>query len=80
MVIYDGLLYDSLQWVPLSVLKFYIIWLPWLLIFMRIQEMFNVTDGRDRNFGVDLLFLFFDFFLKSLDLPNSFKYRLMLVT
>ena len=75
MVIYDGLLYDSLQWVPLSVLKFYIIWLPWLLIFMRIQEMFNVTDGRDRNFGVDLLFLFFDFFLKSLDLPNSFKYR-----
>ena len=33
------------------------------LIFMRIQEIFNVTDaGRDRNFGDDFLFLFFDFY------------------
>ena len=24
-------------------LKVYMIWLPWLLIFMRIQEMFKVT-------------------------------------
>ena len=30
----------------------------WLLIYMRIHEMFNVTDGRDRNFGVDFLLLF----------------------
>ena len=29
---------------------------------MRIQEMFNVTDGHGRNFGVDFLFLFFDFY------------------
>ena len=29
--------------------------------------MFNVTDGRDRNFGVDFLSIFFHFFLKSLD-------------
>ena len=42
---------------------------------MIIQEMFNVKEGRDRNFGVDLLFLFFDFFFKSLDLPNIFNYR-----
>ena len=42
---------------------------------LRIQEKFNVTDGRDRNFGVDFLFFFFDFFLKSLDLPNIFNYR-----
>ena len=34
--------------------------------------MFNVTDGRDSNFGVDFLFLFFDFYLKSLDYPNIF--------
>ena len=37
--------------------------------------MFHVTDESDRNFGVDFLFLFFDFFLKSLDLPNIFNYR-----
>ena len=30
----------------------------------------NVMDGRDINFRVDFLFLFFDFFLKSLDLPK----------
>ena len=33
------------------------------------------NNGRDRNFGVDFLFLFFDFFPKSLDLPNIFNYR-----
>ena len=44
--------------VALSVLKVYIIWLPWLLIFMRIQEIFNVTDGRDRNFDFDVDFPF----------------------
>ena len=33
----------------------------------------NVTDGRDIN--LVLTFLFFDFFLKSLDLPNKFNYR-----
>ena len=32
--------------------------------------MFNVMDGRDINFGVEFLFLFLDFFLKSLDLLN----------
>ena len=37
--------------------------------------MFNVRDGRDRNFGVDLLFLSFDFYLESLDSPNVFNYR-----
>ena len=30
-----------------------------------LQEKFNVTDRRDRNFGVDFLFLSFDFFLKG---------------
>ena len=39
----------------LNVLKVNKIWLPWLLIYMRIYEMFNVTAGRDRNFGVDFL-------------------------
>ena len=58
MVRCHGLLDDLLQGVPLSVLKVYTIWLPWLLIFMRIQEMLNVTDGRDRYFVVDFLFLF----------------------
>ena len=75
MVRCDGLLYDLLWGVPLSVLKVYIIWLSWLLIFMRIQEIFNITDGRDRNFGVDYPFLFFYFFQKSLDSPNIFNYR-----
>ena len=37
--------------------------------------MFNVTDERERNSGVNLIFLFFDFFLRSLDLPNIFNYR-----
>ena len=60
MIHYEG--------VPLSVLTFYIIWLPWLLVFKRIQEMFNVTDGRDKISGVDLLFLFFDFFSKEFGL------------
>ena len=32
-----------------TVLKVYKIWLPWLLIYMRIHEIFNVTDGRNRN-------------------------------
>ena len=36
--------------------------------------MFNVTDGRDRNVGVDFLFSFFDFYLQSLDSPNIFNY------
>ena len=35
--------------------------------------MFNVTDGRDINFGVDLLLLFSHFYLKSLDSPNVFN-------
>ena len=56
------------------------IWLPWLLIYMRIYEMFNVTDGRDRYFGVDFQLLFSHFYLKSLDSPNIFNYRMMLVT
>ena len=42
--------------------------------------MFNVRDGRDINVGVDFPFLFFDFFLKSLDLPIIFNYLQMLVT
>ena len=29
-----------------------------LLIYTRIHKMFNVTDGRDRNVGVDFLLLF----------------------
>ena len=37
--------------------------------------MFSVTSGRDRNVGVDFLVIFFDFFLKSLDLTNIFNYR-----
>ena len=61
--------------VPLSALKVYKIWLPWLLIYMRIHEMFNVTDGRDINFGVDFLLLFVHFYLKSLNSPNIFNYR-----
>ena len=34
---------------------------------MRIHEIFNVTDGRDRNVGVDFLLLFSHFYLKTLD-------------
>ena len=34
-----------------------------------------ITDGRNRNFGVDFLFLFSDFYLKSVDSPNIFNYR-----
>ena len=33
---------------------------------MWIQEMFNVTDGRDKNVGVDFQFLFLDFQLQML--------------
>ena len=33
---------------------------------MRIQEIVNITDGRDKNFSVDFLFLFFDFYLKTI--------------
>ena len=69
------LLNDLLWGVPLSVLKVLKIWLPWLLIYMRIHEMFNVTDRRDTNFGVDFLSLFFHCYLKSWDSPNIlFKY------
>ena len=35
----------------------------------------NVMDGRNRNVGVDFLFLFVLFYLKSLDSPDIFKYR-----
>ena len=41
--------------------------------------MFNVTDGRDINFGVDFLFRFFDFHLKSFDSPNNYFQLQMLV-
>ena len=71
----DGLLYDLLLGLPLRVPKVCTIWLPWLLIFMRIQEMFNVSDGRDRNFGVDFLLLFVDFYLKSSGSRTIFNYR-----
>ena len=46
----------------------YIIWLALLLNFMRIQEIFNITEGRDINFGVDFLLLIFDFYLKKFGL------------
>ena len=42
--------------------------------------MFNVTDGRVINFGVNFVFFLFYFFLKSLGLPNIFNYRILLVT
>ena len=40
------------------------------LIYMRIRtgKLFNVTDGRDRNFGVDFLLLFVHFYAKELEL------------
>ena len=63
------------DWVPLSVLKVYNIWLPWLLAYMKIHEMFNVMDGRDKNLGVDFLWLFFNFYLKTMDSLNIFNYR-----
>ena len=37
--------------------------------------MFNIMDGCDINFGVDVLFLFVDFYLTSLESPNIFNYR-----
>ena len=37
--------------------------------------MFNVTDERDINFGVDFQFLFLDFYLKSLNSPNTSNYK-----
>ena len=40
----DGLLYDLLWRVLISVLKVHKMWLPWLLILMRINEMFNATE------------------------------------
>ena len=70
MVRCDGLPCDLLWGVPLSVLKMYKIWLPWLLIVMRIHEMFSVMEGHNINFGVDFLLLFFPFYLKNLELPN----------
>ena len=73
MVRCDGLLYDLLWGVPLSVLEGYKIWLPWFLIYMRIHEMFNVTDGRDIHLGVVFILLFSHFYLKSLDSPNIFN-------
>ena len=42
---------------------------------MIIHKMFNVTDERDINFGVDFLLLFCHFYLKNLDSPNIFNYR-----
>ena len=75
MVRCDGLLYDLLWGVPLSVLKSDKIWLPWFLIYLRICEMFNVKDERDRNFGVDFLLLFCHYYLKCTDSPNIFNYR-----
>ena len=33
-----------------------------MYMYMWIHEMFNVTDGRDRNFGVDILLLFSHFY------------------
>ena len=38
--------------------------LPWLLIYLRI----NVTDGRDRLFGVDFVLLLSYLYLKQLGL------------
>ena len=35
---------------------------------MRIQEIVNVTDDRDRNFSVDFIFLCFDLELNSFEL------------
>ena len=58
-----------------SVLNVYTIWLPWLLIYMGIHEMFNIADGCNIIFGVDFLLFFFHFYLKSLDSPNIFNYR-----
>ena len=49
--------------------------LSWLLIYMRIHEVFNVADGRDENFGVDFLLLVCHVYLKNLDSPNIFNYR-----
>ena len=57
-----------------SILKVYKNLVVIVTIYMRIQEMFNVTDGWDRNVGVDFLLLFFHFYLKSLDSPNIFHY------
>ena len=49
-----------------------IILVAMLLIWIRIYEMFNVKDGRDRISGrVDFLLVFCHFYLKSLNLPNT---------
>ena len=50
------------------------IWLPWLLVYVRIHEIFNVTEGRDRNVGVDFLLLFCHCYLKGLQHPNTFNH------
>ena len=72
----DDLLYDLLWGIySLSVLKVNKIWLPWLLSYIRIHEMFNVTDGRDRNLGVDFLLLVCYFYLKSSHSPNILNCR-----
>ena len=50
------------------------------VIYMRIHEIFNVTDERDRNANVEFLSLFCHFDVKSFGLGyNTFNYR-MLVT
>ena len=43
-------------YLPLSVLEVDKISLRWLL-----NYMFNVTDGRDRNFGVDFYMYYYSF-------------------
>ena len=50
-----------------------------VIMYIIIHEMFNVMDGRDRNFGVDFLLLFSHFDLKSFDSPNIFNYSYMYV-
>ena len=62
------------------VLKVCKIWLPWLLIYMRIHEIFNVTDGRDKNVGVDFLHVTLCPFLsKELGLAKYFQLQMLVM-
>ena len=44
-------------------------------IYMIIHKIFNVTDGHERNIGVDFVLLICHFYQKNLDSPNIFSYR-----
>ena len=52
-----------------SLLQVNTVWLSWLLMYMRTHDMLNVTNRRDRTFGVEILLIFCHVYLKVLNSP-----------